>query len=74
MKTGKPENNKKAELRLPSEKNGNGHLTADDGKQKGKKTCADRDFIFGLGIGKHKRKKDLYSQRFYIWIGIGYEE
>ena len=37
MKTGKPENNKKAELRLPSEKNGNRHLTGEDRKHKRKK-------------------------------------
>jgi len=56
-----------AELRLPPKKNRNGHLTADDGKHtKGKKIHTDRDFIFRLGIGKHKREKDPYGQRFYI--------
>ena len=56
MKTGKPENNKKAELWLPSEKNGNRHLTGEDGKHKRKKKPV-RTGIFGLGIGKHKREK-----------------
>ena len=37
MKTGKPEINKKDELRLPCKKNGNGHLTANDRKHKRKK-------------------------------------